>query len=108
MGRFVPNPKFAQEIGRSVQMVRFLHDIAEEVAETVRSIGPVGDSPAGARYVDQIEAVSGIDKGRAIGRVNAKKFTSHWIEFGTTRTRAHAPLRRAAEANGLRLRGGRG
>lgn len=33
-----------------------------------------------------------------VGRVDANHFTSAWIEFGTLRTRAFAPLRRATEA----------
>jgi len=32
------------------------------------------------------------------GRVEGTHFTSSWIEFGTRRTRAFAPLRRAVDA----------
>jgi hypothetical protein len=103
--RFVANPQAQGLLGRTPQMAALLKDRAEQVARVVRQIGPRGDS--GEHYVDMIETDVGVEGPTLIGRVSANKFTSGFIEFGTVRTPAFAPLRRAVEAVGLRLVGRR-
>lgn len=95
--RFVPNPGFLAEFSRSKQLLDVLKGKADEAADNARAVAPVqfGD------YQDGIEAVSGIEGGMAVGRVNANHFTSHWIEAGTSDTPTFAPLRKGAEATGL-------
>lgn len=107
MSHFVPNPRLKEELGRDRQMGEMLKDTAEKVAEVVRSTGPKSDR-TGDHYVDQIEVDSGIEGKTQIGRVIAKKFTAWWLEVGTAKMPAQAPLRKAVEALGLRLFGGGG
>ena len=113
---FIPNPMGLAMIARSTTMETMLKGAAEAVAEVVRQIGPtdVGQEPQNLAfgeidpvpYVNQISVASGVKEGVVMARVNAGKFTSNWIEFGTGEpgpTPAFAPLRRAAESVGLRL-----
>ena len=117
---FIPNPMGIAMIARSTMMETMLKGAAEAIAVVVRQIGPsdVGNEPQGlgymgiraevdpVPYVNQISVASGVKEGVVMARVNADKFTSNWIEFGTGEpgpTPAFAPLRRAAESVGLRL-----
>ena len=77
---------------------------AKAAAVAARSIAPV----ATGDYRNSIEGESGVEGGKAIGRVSARDFKSGWIEFGTSKWAAHAVLRRAIDAIGLRMTGGRG
>lgn len=95
------------ELGRDPQMGKMLAVKAGTVVARAHLDAPRGNSPESESYRAMIEAEVGIEGTTLIGRVNAKKFTSHWIEFGTLKTRAYATLRRAAEGTGLRLRAGR-
>lgn len=79
-----------------------LEDLASAAAANSRSVAPVGDDSP--HYRDQIEHVVGINRGRYIGRVNANKDTSGFIEFGTRDTPTFAPLRRGLEMIGLQPR----
>jgi len=83
-------------------MAIMVRALAEDVAKIVRTTSRIGDSAPGEHYVDKIEATTVRGRIRWIGRVNAFKFTSHWLEFGTRRMRAQAPLRRSLEKLGLR------
>lgn len=82
-----------------------LEDYASKAAANTRSIAPTGDDSP--HYRDQITHEVKMHRGRYIGRVNANKHTSAWIEFGTGRpgpTPAFAPLRRGVEMLGLKFR----
>lgn len=108
--RVVLRPGVVDELGRTPQMAKMLATKAGTAVARARQIAPRGDSPEADSYRGQIEAEVGRDAAvsrHLIGRVVAKKFTSHWIEWGTVKTRAHATLRRAVEGTGLRIRGGR-
>lgn len=109
MSKFVYNKAAEPYLKRSLEMVLAMRTFAEKAAEGARAVAPVGDSEP--HYVDQIEAVAGGDaKYGALGRVNANKWTSGFIEFGTgpvAPTPAFAPLRRGAESAGLHLVGGK-
>lgn len=72
---------------------------AERVAEEARRMAPVvtGD------YRDSIEAVIADDGGERVGRVVARDWKAGFIEFGVYGRPVHAPIRRAAEATGLRV-----
>lgn len=108
MSRYKPNPNLARMLVRTPQMIETLKVRAEEVADAVREIAPVGKSKPGEHYVDQIEAVAGLENGQATGRVNANKFTAGFLEFGTIHNRPFAILRRALESLGLSVHGRRG
>lgn len=105
--RFKIRPQAQRELERTPQMALFLKEKVEPIARRVREIAPRGSSAPGEHYADMIKTDVGIEKGRLIGRVNALKFTAHFLEFGTSKTPTFAPLRRAAESLGYRLRGGR-
>ena len=107
--RFVPNPKFHELAKRTPEMVATMLHRAENAAEACRSIAPVGDGTSDGHYRDSIEGQAGITNGGAVGRVNAKKFTAGWIEFGTSKMAPMAILRRGTESSGLSVgRAGRG
>jgi len=85
-------------------MFAALKTYAEAVEGHAKRYAPRGGSPETEGYRDQIEATVGArGRGPFIGRVNAKKFTSHWIEFGTVKMRAFAPLRRGLQAAGFKV-----
>lgn len=97
--RFVLRPGYEDALERDSRMLRMLERVAGAVAAEARRIGPV----ATGDYVEGIRADVGVDDlGGVVGRVNAHDFKSWWIEAGTSRTRAHAPLRRALESGAAR------
>jgi hypothetical protein len=101
--RFVPNPRAIALLGATPEMVLAMKSRAEAGIEESRAIAPV----VTGEYRDGLVAEAGIEgtPPTAKGRMNAKKFTSGWIEFGTSRMAAQAVLRRGAEAAGLKLSG---
>jgi len=90
-------------------MVQQMESRAQLVAEHAKSVWhQSGPHPyETGEYVSQIKGEAGLENGIAVGRVNAYKFTSHWIEYGTSDTPAFAPLRRGAESAGLPVYGGK-
>ena len=100
--RFKQNPRAISELLRVRELESLLGRLASEAAQNTRSIAPADDTPP--HYRDQIEAQSGLHGDRVIGRVNANKDNSGYIEFGTEDTPAFAPLRRGLEATGLQVK----
>lgn len=93
--RFVPNPRFQQEIERQVEYVAGLEERAQIVVDQAKATAPVRKG----------FYKKGIKKKR-VGKnvyVAATDFKSHWIEWGSINNRAHATIRRAVIAVGLRL-----
>lgn len=103
--RFVPNMRGIALLARTPAMSRAMLERAEYVAEIASSIAPRGPGKGG-HYADMIDAVAMVIGSLAGARVNANKFTSGFIEFGTSDTPAFAILRTAADAAGLSLTGG--
>lgn len=109
MASFKANPNFIPYLKRSPQLLAVLKLRAEEAAERAKAIAPFDPSDSGEHYRDMIEADAGIVNGQVTGRVNANKWTSGFIEFGTQgsdrhhATPAFAVLRRAVESLGLRF-----
>lgn len=102
--KFVQDPTLIKKLGVNPEMGIMLGQRADLAADATRSIAPVGKtSKAGEHYKDKIDSDVRIVAGRFVGRVNAHKFTSAWLEFGTIRMRPRAPLRRGAEMTGLLL-----
>lgn len=55
-------------------------------------------------YKEGISSDVGYDeRGKVIGRLLATDWKSVWVEFGTIKTPAHATLRKAMDAIGLRV-----
>lgn len=105
---YVPNPKFADEWQASEDAVALGLRYAEAAAPLARNAAPKlsGD------LEDSIVAVAGVVDGQATGRLVAKDFKAHWLEFGTRRSdsggRAQPFLRPAMEAvTGQPVTGGR-
>lgn len=74
-------------------------------AKAKTAVGPAQDiAPVkSGKYRDSIKTGRGVYRGRAVGRLIASDFKSGWIEFGTSKWPAHAVLRRACDAAGLKL-----
>lgn len=103
--RFVPNPPGIALLAHTPRMGAAMLAWAEYVADIARSIAPRGEGEGG-HYADQIEADGPVTNALGTGaRVNANKFTSHFLEFGTSDTPRFATLRTAVDASGLTLGG---
>lgn len=108
--KFRPNPAAVRKIGLSPQMKVMVATRTEAAAAETRRVAPVGDSPEGQHYRDQIRTYIRRLRNRWVGRVNAEDFKSHWIEFGTRATDKHAatpafaPLRKGLAILGLRFK----
>lgn len=100
--KFKQNPRAISELLRTRELESLLGGLASDAAQNARSIAPADDTAP--HYRDQIEAQSGKHGDRVIGRVNANKDNSGYIEFGTEDTPTFAPLRRGLEMLGLRVR----
>lgn len=105
-GRFDYQKAVEGVLARSPEMGKVLDGRADDVVSEAKRLAPRG---ATGRYADGLEAITGMGDRGLVGRVNARHFTSHWIEFGTIRMRAFAPLRRALETvmGSRNVRGGR-
>jgi hypothetical protein len=103
--KVVPNPLGIALIGRTPLMARAMVERAQGVADTAKAIAPYGEG-RGGHYADMIDVAPIVEKMVAGARVNAWKFTSGFIEFGTSDTPTFAPLRTACDAEGLSLSGG--
>lgn len=79
---------------------RVLLEAAEEAAEEARRRAPV----ATGAYRDGIAAVSAEVDGAPVGRVVARDWKSALVEFGFRGRTPEAPLRRAAETLGFKVR----
>jgi HK97 gp10 family phage protein len=80
-------------VARNMAMAR-----ARTVARHARALAPV---EMGA-YRASIKARRGrtrLARGQAIAFANAADFKAHWVEFGTARLPARAPLRKALDSN---------
>lgn len=89
-------------LARTPQMSAAMLDRAGDIRDVAESIAPVG-AGEGGHYKDQITADAAVIAGLAAARVNARKFTSGFIEFGTSDTPAFAPLRNACDGAGVSL-----
>lgn len=103
--RFVPSEAGIAELFAAPEMVVAMVQFAEPAAAEARQLVPPDedDPEKFGHYADQVEVDGGVENGVAVARINANKFTSHWLEFGTVKMVAHAPLRRGAEAAGLEV-----
>lgn len=99
--KFITDPTCITKLRVTPEMGIAMGVRADNVAEAARQIAPVGKG-IGGHYRDQIDSDVRIVGGEFIGRVNAHKFTSAWLEFGSRTIRPpRAILRRAAEMVGL-------
>jgi hypothetical protein len=101
--RFVPNPKFAQEIEREVEFRAGKVRVGEEVVTVAKSIAPYDAAhkatPQDPHYRDTIEVK--IEGPRVW--VTTTGWTGHFIEWGTVDTPTFAVIRRACRQVGLNV-----
>lgn len=97
--RFIPNLRGIALIGKTPAMTAAMVARAGEGADAAKAIAPRG-AGEGGHYADQISADPA---GPGAARINAWKFTSGFIEFGTSDTPVFAPLRTGCDAAGLTL-----
>lgn len=97
--RFELNQEGIDELGRSDDILYAVTEVAEEIADTARSIGPV----LTGGYVEDITVTSDVEDGVARAVVSANKFTAGFIEFGTIDTPTFATLRTSVEMCGYSL-----
>lgn len=100
--RFIPNPAGIALIARTPAMGAAMLARASAVRDGAKSVAPIGEGEGG-HYADMITADANIIDGIGGARVNARKFTSGFIEFGTSDTPVFAPLRLGVDIAGLSL-----
>jgi hypothetical protein len=90
MSRFVPNRNLDKELQATPEYRKALVETMEPAAKAAKAFAPVrtGD------YRDSIT----VDPLTA--RLQASDWKSNWIEYGTSKWHAHAPVRRGARVVG--------
>lgn len=99
---------FEQRLKRAVPMVAAMKSRAKAVEERAKALARAEAYDRGD-YMNGIEATAGVDAQGAVGRVNAKDFKSHWIEFGPlgkVKNGAHVLFRSLQLAGLLKVRRG--
>jgi hypothetical protein len=89
------------------QILPVLDDVANDLAADARAYARTvawGPGTGGTHYADQIQATSGMVRGRARGFVVARKFTSTFLEGGTSKMPARHILETFARNSGYRYR----
>lgn len=77
----------------------------EERVKAAEAIAIATAPVESGKYKTSIASEVGYDhRARVIGRLRADDWKAIWIEFGTSKTPAHATLRKAMEATGLKVR----
>lgn len=99
MASFIPNRGFARELKAERSYVEGMAAAAAPAAQNARDIAPVdeGDYRDGIRVTIDGDEV----------RIDAMDWKSGFIEYGTEDTPVFAPLRRGAEAAGLKFKADR-
>lgn len=100
MGRFIPSPGFDKRAERTPEMRALLRQSAGRAANEAERIG----RQVAKSYTAEVEDVEG---GVRIVATTDDINAASWIEFGNQNLPAHAPLRKGAEATGLKTRGAR-
>lgn len=98
--RFESDPLAERKLATWPGMIPELESIVAAAAIAARAIAPVETG----KYKESINTSVGYDeRAVVIGRLYSEDWKAHWIEFGTIKELAHAPLRRAMNSIGLRV-----
>lgn len=100
MRRFLPNPRFTEEMGKEAEYRQALEDSAQSVSESASQYADQAGAPWMRRQSETIEVVK---TGDEIAVVNMD-YAGHLMEWGSKNNAAHAPLRRAVRAAGLHFK----
>ena len=99
MSRFVPNPRFVEEMRAEHESRQALEEAANSVSEYASQYADQADAPWMRRQSETIVVSTDSEE---IAVVNTD-YAGHLMEWGGRNNAAHAPLRRAVRAAGLRL-----
>lgn len=95
--RFTLNPRFEHELAHSAEMRLMLKRKAEQVRDEAKRIARAEAYDTGA-YHDSIRVVVGErEDGTVTARVVSDDRKANWIEVGTSKMDARAPLRRGLD-----------
>jgi hypothetical protein len=97
--KFVPNPKFAATIRSQPECRKALEQAADAVAGHAATFARVARAPWMKRQSETIVVSTDADR---VAVVNTD-YAGHLMEWGGKHNPAHAPLRRAVRAAGLRF-----
>lgn len=98
--RFVPDPLAERKLESWPGLIPELDWRVKAAEVAAEAIAPVDTG----KYKESIESAVGFDeRAKIIGRLYSKDWKAHWIEFGTIKEPAHAPLRRAMNSIGLKV-----
>jgi hypothetical protein len=98
--------KGEQFLATSTVLKARMLELAKKGEEHAKSIAPVGEHAhtlkSGYRdepgdYKDSIEGMVVMKNGRWVGRVIARDYKAHWIEYGTKKMPKQAVMRRTEE-----------
>jgi hypothetical protein len=95
-------PGYERQLLRSPQLVAALQRATDHIAAEVVRRAPREAGLATGRerhYADMIDGQAWIGPKGAVGTVNARHFTSLFVEFGTVHNPPRAPLRQALDAS---------
>jgi hypothetical protein len=95
-------PGYERQLLRSPQLLVAMKRAADHIAAEAARRAPREASLAEGRerhYADMIDGQAWIGPAGVVGTVNARHFTSLFIEFGTAHSPARAPLRQALDAS---------
>lgn len=103
MGRFRPNPRFAEQQRRDPRFRRGLAEAVEPARRNADAMARAAHAPwmpkPGSGTTDVVETVT-----TATGvRLTIRHYDGHLVEFGSKNNPPYAPLRRGVRAAGLRL-----
>lgn len=93
------NPLVEREIAALPTTAAEMGDRADKALEVAKVMAPV----ATGAYQRGLRSDSGVEDGKAKGRLVGTDWKSGLIEFGTEKTPAFATIRQAVESTGLRL-----
>lgn len=96
-GRFIPNPKFAEEAKALPGMANKLQQICDQVARRARELAPDDPRTGAPDLHTEIETDVKLTSDGWKGRVLDKNFKAAWYEFGTVRQNPRPYLRPALE-----------
>jgi hypothetical protein len=98
-GKFVPNPKFEDSLRSQPEYRKALGEAADAVQDHATTFARAAHAPWMKR---QSKTIVTVTTAQTVAVVNTD-YAGHLMEWGSKNNPAHAPLRRAVRAAGLRF-----
>lgn len=99
--KFIPNPALGRQLQASAPMSAAVRQVAQRVADDAEGRA---DSKYGYKVNVDVSGGEAKLKASTTGGQGVQNLAG-WIEFGARNIPAQSPLRRAADANGLKVVG---